>query len=188
MSFLEKQYNDKIEQLETQLAKTPENHWSRKGLIDNIEDYKRKLLILEKTDIDKVSADMKAILSHTHAIEDKYKCRSVKVMMWLSEFTKKHISIVLGEKIADYTMHKIHAPVCSIVAGKKQDLPPMPQYATDGEIARDKEKRANLEQFRKWREASARMNEEWIKDQTDRSLARRIKNFFITTKKVLQEK
>jgi hypothetical protein len=113
-------------------------------LAEKIQYYKRKLSILEQEDIEKSSKEMMAILSHTHAIDDKYNCRSVKFMFRVADFVEKYISVVLGKLIAKYTVEKIHAPICSIVAGSKPELPPMPVHSDNKARDNEMEKFLNI--------------------------------------------
>jgi hypothetical protein len=130
MSYVIEQTKLKIKELEELLENPETGDYQKECLPKTIQSYKNRLEVLEghEEDLAKVSNDMKAILSHTHAIEDKYNCRTVKFMFKLADFVENHISLALGKWIADYTVHNIHAPVCSIVAGSKPELPPMPQY------------------------------------------------------------
>jgi hypothetical protein len=129
--YVIKQTKEKIEHLEELLNNPETSEFQKEHLPKTIASYKRKLEILENhtEDLDKVRDDMKIIMSHTNAIDDKYNCRTVKFMFRLADFLEKYISVSMGKWIANYTVHNIHAPVCSIVAGTKPELPPMPQYS-----------------------------------------------------------
>lgn len=148
MSYLLEKEKEKVKKLETELdelqhlmsfevendivCEIPELEETIKKvefLTDKLSNAKQKLAKLEKLDaegLDKVAADMKIILNHTTAVEDKYKCRSVKFMFSIVEFLDKHISKSLAKKLRNYTITKIHAPVCSIVGNSKPELEPMP--------------------------------------------------------------
>lgn len=159
MSLVEEQYKEKLKELETILEDPSTNDWQRENILKRIEEYKHKIEIISTMELDKASADMKAILSHTHAIEDKYQCRSVKFMFRVADFVEKYISIGLGKKIASYAVNKIHAPVCSIVAGSKPELPPMPKHGTKEEFERLDRQRRERAELLKWREISLNLLE-----------------------------
>lgn len=154
MSHLEEIYKEKLKELETALEDPANNDWQRESITNRIAEYKRKIEVVENMELDKVSADMKAILSHTHAIDEKYECRSVKFMFRVAEFVEKYLSFALGKKIAEYTVKKIHAPVCSIVAGSKPELPPMPQYSDPSAGWYEEWRRAQDEEMKKFRTIS----------------------------------
>ena len=93
---------------------------------------------------------MKAILSHTRAIDEKYNCTSVKFMHRFADFLEKRVSTSLATKIRKYTTYNIHSPVCSIIAGKKPELLPMPQY---GSVLFNRYQ-ANIEEMKRFQEIS----------------------------------
>lgn len=148
MSYLLEKAKEKVKKLETELdelqylmssdvennivcelPKLKETIKKVEFLTDKLNNAKQKLAKLEKLDaegLDKVAADMKIILKHTTAVEDKYNCRSVKFMFSTVEFLDNHISKSLAEKLRNYIITKIHAPVCSIVGNSKPELEPMP--------------------------------------------------------------
>lgn len=119
----------------------------------NIESCKRSLDILNSDELKKATADMKIILSHTNAVDDKYNCRSVKAMFAIADFLDKPrcFSKSLATWIREYTINKINAPVCSIVSSPKPELAPMPGYmdpvATERE-ERYRKERAELIKYR----------------------------------------
>lgn len=156
MSYVIEQTKEKIKELEELLDNPETGDYQREHLPKSIQSYKRKLEILEKNEEDllKVKDDMKVILSHTHAIDDKYNCRTVKFMFWLADFTEKYISFPLGKGIANYTVRKIHAPVCSVFGNAKPDLPPMPVYSDPVASAREAWRRQQDEEMKKFREIS----------------------------------
>ena len=119
-----------IEDLEKILLSTS-NTQTMSVTVESIKSAKNKLDILEKLELDKsnnIVSDMKAILSHTRAIDDKYNCGSVKFMHRFADFLEVSVSASLATKVRKYTTKNIHSPVCSIVASKKPELIPMPQY------------------------------------------------------------
>jgi hypothetical protein len=118
---------EKIKLQEELIANPEASEWAKQAAQSNLKSYKFRLQVLEKSDMNKAINDMSAILSHTHAIDEKYECRSVKFMYWLSEFVGR-FSPKAGEKIRKYTVKEIHAPVCSIVSSPRQELPPMPEH------------------------------------------------------------
>jgi hypothetical protein len=154
--YVIKQTKEKIKHLEELLINPETSDLQKEHLPKSIASYKRKLEILENhaEDLDKVRDDMKIIMSHTNAIDDKYNCRTVRFMFWLADFTEKYISFTLGKGIANYTVRKIHAPVCSIFGGQKPDLPPMPQYSDPGETEREAQRKKLDEEMKKFREIS----------------------------------
>lgn len=156
MSYVIEQTKLKIKELEELLENPETRDYQKECLPKTIQSYKNRLEVLEghEEDLAKVSNDMKAILSHTHAIEDKYNCRTVKFMFKLADFVENHISLALGKWIAEYTVRKIHAPVCSIVAGSKPELPPMPVYSDPAETARSARRKAQEAEMKRFREIS----------------------------------
>lgn len=156
MSYVIEKTKEKIKELEDLLENPETNDYQREHLPKTIQSYKNRLEILEghEEDLEKVSNDMKAILSHTRAIDDKYNCRTVKFMFKLADFVEKYISLGLGKWIAEYTVKKIHAPVCSIVAGSKPELPPMPMHGTKAEFDREERRQRDYEEWLKWRSIS----------------------------------
>jgi hypothetical protein len=135
MSIVIDQTKEKIKQLEDRLvaAKFDGNtdQWYGIPAIEkSLEAQRRKLDILEKSNLEKITADMKIIMSHTNAVDEKYNCRSVKMMFAIADFLDKprHVSKSLAKWIREYTINKINAPVCSIVASPKPELEPMPGY------------------------------------------------------------
>lgn len=107
------------------------------GVVSRIASEKNRLRIYESSDLDKVVNDMKIIRDHVQAVETKYECRSVKFMYRFAGFVNRHISKSLSEKILNYTVTEIHAPVCSIIAGSKPELQPMPEYYAADPAERD---------------------------------------------------
>ena len=144
---------EKIKELEKQLEENnlQPNKYVKEAIETKLARLRTRLKVLENNDMDKAAADMKAILSHTIAVEDKYKCRSVKFMFRVVEFLDKHISKSLAEKLRNYTIHEIHAPVCSIVGNPKPELEPMPKCndpKSKIEAAHEKE----IADFKKYRD------------------------------------
>jgi hypothetical protein len=132
------QTKEKIKECEERIANPETSEWSRQNAQASLKRYQFKLQVLEKSDMDKTVNDMKAIMSHTKAIEQKYECRSVKFMFWFSEFVGR-FSPKLGEKIKKYAVKEIHAPVCSIVSGTKPELLPMPNHSVPNDALVRKE-------------------------------------------------
>jgi len=116
--------------------------WAEKALASS----KKRLEILEKSDLDKTANEMKAILSHAKAVEEKYECRSVKGMFWLARFAS-FFSKSLGQRIQNYTVKEIHAPVCSIVSSPKPELPPMPVVEDSEMVLRKQRAVEELKKF-----------------------------------------
>jgi hypothetical protein len=154
MSILIKNTETRIENLEKRLAIAKADNddcqWTGIPAIEkNLESAKRHLSILKSDDLEKVANDMKIIMSHTQAIEDKYACRSVKFMFWLASV--RAMPKGLATWIKEYTINKINAPVCSIVASPKPELEPMPGYINPHEEARvafERQQREELIKFR----------------------------------------
>ena len=141
------QTKEKIKECEERIANPETSEWTRQAAQANLNRYQFRLQVLEKSDMDKTVNDMKAIMSHTKAIEQKYECRSVKFMFKFSEFVGR-FSPKLGEKIKKYAVNEIHAPVCSIVAGTKPELLPMPVHSTPNEaLARKEQEIAELKRL-----------------------------------------
>jgi len=70
--------------------------------------------------------DMKIISEHVKAVEQKYECRTVKFLCAVAEFFEKPRSKTIADKIRNYMLTKINAPVCSITGNPKPNLEPMP--------------------------------------------------------------
>ena len=153
MSFVIDNTKEKIKQLEESLA-SADNGWRRDDIIKALDSYKKKLRVLETSDINKVAADMKIIMSHTKAIEDKYACRSVKFMFWLAEL--RIMPKGAANWIKEYTINKINAPVCSIVASPKPELAPMPGYMDPVASEREAQRKAEREELLKFRDITNR--------------------------------
>lgn len=165
MSYLRTRKQEQITELEARLA-DPNLHVSNEYFRDKVaaelairKSELAKLEILEKDGLDKVVNEMKVINSHMTAINEKYSCRSVKVMFSVSKFVENHISKSLANKLRDYTIHKIHAPVCAIVAGKKPELQPMPQYNDPIAFGIAEARRKDREELIKFRELSIKYME-----------------------------
>lgn len=131
------QTKEKIKECEERIANPETSEWLRQAAQATLKRYQFRLQVLEKSDMNKTIDDMKAIMSHTKAIEQKYECRSVKFMFKFSEFMGR-FSPKLGEKIKKYTVKEIHAPVCSIVSGTKPELLPMPNHSVPNDALVDR--------------------------------------------------
>lgn len=145
MSIVIEQTKEKIKQLESDIAFLDATHWRHDDVVKSLASYKKRLVVLENSDMDKVAADMKIIMSHTNAVDDKYNCRSVKAMFAIADFLDKPrcFSKSLAKWIREYTINKINAPVCSIVASPKPELAPMPGYIDP--VANEREERYRRE-------------------------------------------
>ena len=157
MSIILENAKAAVKEIEEKLN-DPALHQSNEVMRDrytkDLEIAKNKLAKLEKLEaegLEKVAADMKTILSHTNAVANKYECRSVKFMFKVVEFLDNRISKSLAEKLRNYTINKIHAPVCAVVAGKKPELDPMPNYVNptaDGLAAARLKELSDLKKYR----------------------------------------
>lgn len=182
MSYVIDKSKERIERLELHLENAVKEGRCENTLEDikkQIANEKERLQKLLTLDVEAAAIDMKAILSHTHAIEDKYKCRSVRFMFWLADFVEQRISLKLGKMIANYTVTKIHAPVCSIVAGSKPDLPPMPKHGTKEEFARLERAQREREEWERWRDISVN----YLEAPVPVTRLQKIKKFFTTKEK-----
>ena len=137
-NFYIEKMRERVKLLEDILADPNKSEWAKDYARPSLKSAKMQLEILEKSDIDTIKNDMKAIMSHTKAVEEKYECRSVKGMFWLARFVS-FFSKTMGEKIQNYTVKEIHAPVCSIVSSPRPELPPMP-VAEDNEMVLRKQR------------------------------------------------
>lgn len=158
MSFMIEQTKEKIKQIEDTLAGEVSDTYRQDAKI-NLERYRKRLLILEQGDLEKIAADMKIILQHTHAVEDKYNCRSVKFMFWLADKLDRVGLNRLAKWARDYTVHEIHAPVCSIVSSPRPELPPMPEHMTSIQRESEELRRKEMAELKKYREIWARYAE-----------------------------
>ena len=139
---------ERVKLLEDILADPNKSEWAKDYARPSLKSAKMQLEILEKSDIDTIKNDMKAIKSHINAVEEKYECRSVKGMFWLARFVS-YFSKTLGEKIQNYTVKEIHAPVCSIVSSPRPELPPMPSHTTPEEQERMLRKQREIEELKR---------------------------------------
>ena len=167
MSYLRTKKQEQIDKLEAILVDPNlhvSNEYHRDKVLAELVIRKAELVkleTLEKDELDKVVADIKVIKSHIKAIDDKYSCRSVKIMFSVTSFLENHISKSLATKLRDYTIYKIHAPFCSIVLGKKSKLQPMPQQYNDSiAFGIAESRRKDLEELIKFRELSIKYMEE----------------------------
>lgn len=154
--YIEK-VRERIKTLEETIANPNALEYFREQARISLKSAKMQLEILEKSDIDTIKNDMKAIMSHTKAVEEKYECRSVKGMFWLARFVS-FFSKTLGQKIQNYTVKEIHAPVCSIVSSPRPELPPMPSYTTPEEQERILRKQREIEELRRLQT----LTQEWM--------------------------
>jgi hypothetical protein len=140
----------RITKLEQQLKETDVSNWNYNHLQTTLNAYKQKLLILQDSKtLEKAKADMKIIMQHTQAIEDKYNCRSVRFMFWLADL--RIMPKGLSDKIRSYTINKINAPVCSIAGGPKPELPPMPKHMGILHFGYEERRRREREEILKYR-------------------------------------
>ena len=153
---------EKIKQLEESLANSTENDWRHDDIVKALASYKQKLRVLESSDIDKVAADMKIIMSHTQTVDEKYNCRSVKMMFAIADFLDKPrcFSKSLATWIREYTINKINAPVCSIVSSPKPELAPMPGYMDPVASEMEAHRKAEREELLKFRSITNRLYEQ----------------------------
>ena len=92
------------------------------------EGQERLVRLRTSTDADyqAIVHDMKIISEHVKAVEQKYECRTVKFLCAVAEFFEKPRSKTIADKIRNYMLTKINAPVCSITGNPKPNLEPMP--------------------------------------------------------------
>ena len=107
-----------------------------------LNEANHRLTVLQNQDLTAVVHDMKIISEHVKAVEQKYECRTVKFLYAVAEFFEKPRSKTIADKIRNYTLTKINAPVCSITGNSKPELEPMPAspYADDYINQRNAEK------------------------------------------------
>ena len=158
MSYLLTKAREKVKKLEEEL-KGEDLKDFEKGILNaklgkakaEVEKYQK----LELMDLDKIATEMKIIKSHVKAVDDKYNCRTVKALFGLADFFDKlSVTKPLANNIREYTMHKINAPVCSIVGSPKPELEPMPSHTTAIEASVAEWRRKNLEELMKFRDIS----------------------------------
>lgn len=158
LDFLVEDTKKRIISLEEQmkeLGDADKNDWHYINVKKSLDSYKRKMLILEDTKtLEMAKSDMKIIMQHTKAVDDKYNCRSVRFMFWLAGL--RYMPKGMANTIREYTVNKINAPVCSIVASPKPELPPMPRHMTS--LERDMEERHRLEREELMRFRNIAMN------------------------------
>lgn len=158
MSYMIENTKEKIKQIEDTLAGDVSDTYRQDAKV-NLERYRKQLMILEQGNLDQIAADMKVILQHTHAVEDKYNCRSVRFMFWLADKLDQIGLNSLAKSARTYTIKEVHAPVCSIVSsGPRPELPPMPEHMTSIEREAEEYRRKERAELLKFREISL----QWI--------------------------
>ena len=152
MSYVIEHTKEKIKQIEEMMKDPETSDTYREYAKVNLERYRNQLSIWENSNLDQIAADMKVILQHTSAVEDKYNCRSVKFMFWLADKLDKVGLNSLASKARNYTVHEIHAPVCSIVSSQRPELPPMPEHMTSIQRESEEFRRKEMAELKKYRD------------------------------------
>lgn len=115
------------------------------------EGQDRLVRLRTSTDADyqAIVHDMKIISEHVKAVEQKYECRTVKFLCAVAEFFEKPRSKTIADKIRNYMLTKINAPVCSITGNPKPNLEPMPAspYADEYVNYRNAKKEKEMDEW-----------------------------------------
>ena len=118
MSYLLNKTKEKVKKLEEELAKSPNDPTLTARLTAEKQRLKQYETFEVSGGFEAEKDAIKDILARTRDVEEKYKCRTVKILFALSEWFEKPRSHKLASYFKNIAMNKINAPVCSIGKGK----------------------------------------------------------------------